>query len=133
MEVLLTDSCDPASLSALALAFVGDGVYDLMVRQTLVSRGNLPVDTLHREAVRLVRCQAQADGVRKLLPLLEPEEEAVYKRGRNAHTNHIPKNASPADYHCATGFEALIGYLYLKGRMERLRQIFVWMQENEAR
>lgn len=132
MDRLYDAPCDPKQLSPLTLAFVGDGVFDLFVREKLVCTANCPVNKLHGQAVRQVNCRAQAAAVQALLPILTEEEEAVYKRGRNAHTNHIPKNSDPADYHAATGFEALFGYLYLKGELERLREFFsiLWKEES---
>lgn len=111
----------------MTLAFVGDGVYDLMVRERLVCQANRQAGKLHKLAVEQVKCQAQARRMEKILPLLTEEEQSVYKRGRNAHTTHTPKNATSADYHSATGMEALFGYLYLKGRLKRLRELFVLM------
>lgn len=107
-------------------------MYDLFVREQLVCRANRPVGELHKRAVEQVRCQAQAEGMKKLMPLLTEEEVAVYKRGRNAHTSHTPKNARPGEYHAATGFESLFGYLYLQGRIERLRELFEQMQRPDT-
>lgn len=129
MERFYNAPCDPDALSPLTLAFVGDGVYGLFVREQLVCEANRSVKALHRESVKSVCCQAQAACMEKLLPILTEQEQAVYRRGRNAHTSHTPKNASPADYHAATGFEALFGYLYLKGDLNRLRELFALIQE----
>ena len=106
------------------MAFIGDGVFDLFVREQLVCKANCPVGILHKNAVQKVCCQAQAKAMEILLPLLTEEEMDVYRRGRNAHTSHTPKNATPAQYHSATGFECLFGYLYLKGELKRLREFF---------
>ena len=119
MERLYPQDIDLHTLSPLALAFVGDGVYSLMVRERLLSEANRPVNDLHRMAVRDVRAEAQSAAVGRLLPLLSEEEEAVFKRGRNAHTAR-----SGADYHRSTGLEALFGYLYLAGRIDRVRELF---------
>ena len=119
MERLYPQDLDLHTLSPLALAFVGDGVYSLMVRERLLSQANRPVNDLHRMAVREVRAEAQAAAIDRLLPLLTEEEEAVFKRGRNAHTAR-----SGADYHRATGLETLFGYLYLDGRIDRVRELF---------
>ena len=108
------------SLSPLTLAFTGDAVFSLYIREMLVCDANRPVGELHKLSVQAVKASAQAEGMRKLLPLLTEKETEVFKRGRNAHTSHTPKNQSGCDYHYATGFEALIGYLYLKGESERL-------------
>lgn len=127
MERLYPQEVDLHTLSPLALAFVGDGVYSLMVRERLLSQANRPVNDLHRLAVRDVRAEAQSAALERLLPHLTEEEEAVYKRGRNAHTVR-----SGADYHRATGLEALFGYLYLSGRIQRVRELFSLCIEEES-
>lgn len=127
MERFLEEACAPEQLSPLALAFIGDGVYDLMVRERLVCQANRQAGKLHKMAVEQVKCQAQAQRMEKILPFLNEEEQGIYKRGRNAHTTHTPKNATSADYHSATGMEALFGYLYLKGQLTRLRELFLLM------
>ena len=127
MNLLPLGSCDPDSLNALTLAFLGDGVFDLLVRTQLVQSCDYPAGKLHQMAVRQVCCQAQAKQMQQILPMLSEQELAVYKRGRNAHTNHTPKNATNAEYHAATGCEALFGYLYLKGEMDRLKELFARM------
>lgn len=124
MERFLDNPCNPKDLSPLTLAFVGDGVFELFVREKLVCDANCPVNTLHQKSVRQVCCTAQAKDCVVLEPMLTEEEIAVLHRGRNAHTNHVPKNASVADYHAATGLECLFGYLYLQGKLERLRTLF---------
>lgn len=124
METLLQKGSSPKMLSPLTLAFVGDGVYELLVREYLVSQGNCPVKKLNSRKVELVRCQAQAQALSELWPLLSQEEQEVALRGRNAHVGHTPKNAPVADYHSATALEALFGYLYLGGETARLRELF---------
>lgn len=112
-------------MSPLTLAFLGDGVYELFVREYLVNKGSCPVKKLHSRAVELVRCEAQAKALsEKLWPLLTEEEQAAALRGRNAHVGHVPKNAEVSDYHGATALETLFGYLYLKGELSRLRELF---------
>lgn len=124
MERLLNADCDPKLLSPLTLAFIGDGVFELFVRESLVCKANCSVNSLHKKTVTQVCCSAQAGAVEKILPLLTQEELDIYKRGRNAHTTHTPKNATSADYHAATAFETLFGYVYLKGNISRLREFF---------
>lgn len=94
------------------------------MRERLVCQANCSVNNLHKKTVAQVCCGAQATAAAKIMPILTQEEQDVYMRGRNAHTTHTPKNASPADYHAATAFEALFGYLYLKGNIARLREFF---------
>ncbi len=111
---------DIRTYSPLALAYIGDGIYELIIRTIVTERGNKQVRKLHRETSRLVKARAQAAMMDILLPLLTEEERDVYKRGRNAKTSRMAKNATASDYHRATGMEALVGYLYLKDDMERL-------------
>lgn len=122
-EELIPD-CDYKTLSGLSLAFIGDAVYELLIRKYILSKGEARVKTLHKDCVKLVNADFQADIMEILLPLLTEEELAVFKRGRNAHSAHTPKNKSEAQYHRATGFEALIGYLYLKKDYDRLFSLF---------
>lgn len=131
MERLFNADCDPRLLSPLTLAFVGDGVFELFVRERLVCAGNCPVNALHKKSVLQVCCGAQAQALQRLFPLLSQEETEVLKRGRNAHTGHVPKNASQAEYHAATALEALFGYLYLVGRIGRLRELFAEICKNQ--
>ena len=125
MERFLDTSMDPGQLSPLTLAYVGDGVYELFVREYIVSKGNCPVKKLHSRAVEFVRCEFQAKMVNEvLMPLFTEEESEIYHRGRNAHVSHVPKNSSVADYHAATAFECVFGFLYLSGQLDRLRMFF---------
>ena len=110
--------------SPLSLAFVGDGVYDLLVRDYLIRQANRPVGELNKMKVSLVKCESQARFASLLMPQLSENEQAVYKRGRNAAPKCTPKHGSVADYHSATGLEALFGYLYLNGEQERTRELF---------
>lgn len=120
----LFPDCDYKSMSALSLAFVGDAVYELLIRQYILSKGDARVKTLHETCVKLVNADYQAKMADILFPILREDETAVFKRGRNAHAGHTPKNKSEAIYHRSTGFEALIGYLYLKKDFERLGYFF---------
>ena len=115
---------DWRSLSGLSLAFIGDAVYEVFIRNYILSRGEARVKDLHRDTVRLVNADFQADIIDVIMPHLTEDEIAVFKRGRNAHAGHTPKNKSEAQYHKSTGFEALVGYLYLKKDFNRLSFIF---------
>ena len=119
----------PKLYSPLALAFLGDAVFEILVRERLVLKGNAPVNALHQQSIRYVCAQAQSRAVDVLLPLLTPEEEEIFRRGRNANVN-VPKSASTGEYHRATGLEALFGFLYLKGEQDRIQRLFdaVWEQ-----
>ena len=111
------------TLSPLTLAFTGDAVFSLYIREMLVCEANRPVGQLHKLSVNWVKAEAQSKGMHAILPILTEKELEVFKRGRNAHTSHTPKNQSGCDYHYATGFEALVGYLYLKDETERLNEL----------
>ena len=109
------------TLPPLTLAFVGDGVFDLVIRTMVVTAGkDRPVKKLHKEKADRVNARAQAALTKAIAPLLTDEEAAILKRGRNTHSNTVPKNQSVTDYRLATGLEALCGYLYMKGEMARL-------------
>lgn len=110
--------------SPLTLAFLGDGVYDLLVRESLVNRANRPAGELNRQKVAMVNCKSQAEYAQLLMPSLSEKELAVYKRGRNAAPKCTPKNGSVADYHSATGLECLFGYLHVNGETERINELF---------
>lgn len=112
------------SYNTLALAFLGDAVYSLMVRERLVKSSSLPAGKLHKMSVDSVNALAQSEAMKKILPLLTEEETDVFKRGRNAHPHHSPRNQSEGDYHYATGLEALFGYLYLEEKTDRLNELF---------
>lgn len=114
-------------MSPLTLAFVGDTVFDLLVRTELVVEANRPVNALSKTASKRVCASAQAESIKKVLPYLTEEETDVFKRGRNAKTGGIPKNATSADYHHATGLESLFGWLYLKNRTERIEELYLLM------
>ena len=118
--------------SPLSLAFVGDGVYDLLVRDYLIRQANRPVCELNKMKVSLVKCESQARFASLLMQHLSENEQAVYKRGRNAAPKCTPKHGSVADYHSATGLEALFGYLYLNGEQERTRELFQIIIDNQG-
>ena len=121
---------DIHSLSPLTLAFVGDSVYDLLVRQHLVTLANYPVKELNKMKVTLVNCKSQADSAKLILDSLTSDELDVYKRGRNVKVNTASKHSSIADYHSATGLEALFGYLYLSGNTDRIKELFLLILKN---
>jgi len=109
--------------SPLTLAYIGDDAYDLVIRTFLVNQGNMQVNKINKRANSIVKAETQSKMVRVIEPILSDEERAVYKRGRNAKSASTAKNASVNDYRRATGFEALIGYLYLLGRYERMIEL----------
>lgn len=110
--------------SAIGLAYIGDGVYELLVRERMIAKGNFPVNQLHKKTVSFVKAAAQSEAFALIENHLTEKEMAVFRRGRNAHSNTIPKNANPSDYRRATGLEALFGYLYLLGENNRVYEIF---------
>ena len=121
--VELTDT-QMSTLSPLALAHVGDAVYKLMARSYLVLRGKETNRSLHRATVAMVAAPAQAAAAGRIAPLFTEEEQAVYRRGRNAKVHAVPHGATVGEYHAATALEALFGYLWLSGRRERLNRLF---------
>ena len=124
---------DPKLLSPGTLAFLGDAVYELYVRERLVETANMPVNKLHLAAVEQVRCSFQSNAYAVIEAQLTEEEQAIWKRGRNANGVKAPKHADPVEYRRATGLEALFGYLFLQGRTERLDELFdMIMSAHEA-
>lgn len=119
--------------SPLTLAFLGDSVYEVMVRERLLREANRPARELHTQAVAHVRAAYQADAAARIAELLTEEEADIFRRGRNASGISVPKHATPADYRKATGFECLFGYLYLCGMTERLRALFaaIWQESSQ--
>ena len=111
---------DVRAYSPLTLAYIGDAVYDLVIRTVVVERANRAANELHKRAVKFVQAGTQAAMITALQEILTEDELAVFKRGRNAKSNTSAKNASITDYRKATGFEALIGFLYLTDQMDRL-------------
>lgn len=124
---------DRTDAGALELAFLGDAVYELLVRAFVYAGSAGNVQTLHRDAVYYANASFQAAAADRLEPLFTEAEAAVYRRGRNAHAGHTPKNKTEAEYHKATGLEAVFGRLYLDGSEERLQTLFrlAVSQENE--
>ncbi|MCI7812158.1 MAG: ribonuclease III domain-containing protein [Lachnospiraceae bacterium] len=105
--------------SPLTLAYIGDAVYDLMVRTLVVEHGNCAANKLHRRTSQIVKAPAQAKLIDQIFPMLTEKEQDIYRRGKNAKSYTMAKNATMGEYHKATGLEALMGYLYLNGEMER--------------
>lgn len=110
-------------LPPLVLAYIGDTVYEVFIRTLLVSEGSAPVHKLHKRSIDFVKAKAQSDIVHGIMDSLSAEEQDVVRRGRNAKSGTIPKNADVTEYKYATGFESLIGYLYLKRDYARLLQV----------
>lgn len=119
------------AISNLGLAHMGDCVFEILCRGWLCAQGEKTVDRLHRDTINMVKATSQAKFVDKLLPLLNEDEIAYYRRGKNAHVHAVPKSATPAEYAKATGLEALFGALYLGGQTERLNELFKAVMENE--
>ena len=117
------------NMGSLALAYIGDAVFELLIRTWVCKNKAITSKKMHRVSVSLVNAHAQSVFSEKIMTGLSDEETAVFKRGRNAKVNAVPKNASVSDYHRATGLEALLGYLYLKGRDERIKELFEKMIE----
>lgn len=118
-------------ISSIGLAHMGDAVYELLVRTWLCAHGKATGKGLHRATVALVCAPKQAELAQRILPLLTEEEQAVFRRGRNANVHSIPANASRAQYQQATALEALLGWLHLSGRHDRVEQLFAVMMEEE--
>ena len=117
------------AMTNLALAHLGDGVYELLVRSYLCTRGDKTVLKLHNDTVSLVKATTQAKLVEVILPVLTEEEQDYFRRGKNAHSHAAPKSATPREYARATGLETLFGALYLSGRTDRLNELFTMMME----
>ena len=118
-------------ISSIGLAHMGDAVYELLVRTRLCAHGKATGKGLHRATVALVCAPKQAELAQRILPLLTEEEQAVFRRGRNANVHSIPAHASRAQYQQATALEALLGWLHLSGRHDRVEQLFAVMMEEE--
>jgi len=137
-ESLRLKDADAGQYSPLVLAYMGDAVYEILIRTKVVNDGNEQVNKLHKKASALVKAGAQADLLKAIESDLTEEEHAIYKRGRNAKSASMAKNATMKEYRMATGFEALVGYLYLSGQFERLfklvslglTKIGVWKEES---
>ena len=122
-EAFRLKEADASQYSPLVLAYIGDAVYEVVVRSLLVGRGNAQANRLHKEASTLVNAGAQSASLERIKEELTEEEMQVFKRGRNANSATMAKHATMSDYRRATGFEALMGYLYLTGRTERILEL----------
>lgn len=114
---------DITSYSPLTLAYIGDGIYEVVIRTIIVDEANRQVSKIHKSAAELVKAQTQAVMIKNIMEQLTEEELTIYKRGRNAKAVTRAKNASMGDYRTATGFEALMGYLYLMGKSDRMMEL----------
>ena len=121
---------DAGQYSPLALAFLGDSVYDTLVRDYLLRRANMPVAKLHTAKIKLVCAEFQSSVYENVAEILTEKEISVLKRGRNSTGNTVPKHAEAVDYRRATAIECLFGYLFLTGQEERISQIFNVIMEN---
>ncbi len=130
LSVTLADD-EIRAISSIGLAHLGDAVYELMVRSFLCVRGKATGKGLHRATVALVCAAKQAELSERILPLLTEEEQDVFRRGRNANVHTVPHSVDRAVYQTATAVEALFGWLYLKGKRERLNELFAAMMEED--
>lgn len=120
----MSEGTNPKELSSLALAYIGDAVFEMLVRTWVLSKGNAPVNKLHKKAKSIVNAKSQAQMYFSIQEQFTSEEAAVFKRGRNAKSFTVPKNADLMDYRHATGLEAVFGYLYLEKDMDRALLLF---------
>lgn len=124
---------DVKKYSPLALAYIGDGIYDLFIRTIVVSEGNCQPQKLHKKVSTMVKAQKQSEMAEKLMAVFTEAEMHIYKRGRNAKSYTVAKNASMTDYRRATGFEAVMGYLYLTGDLNRIVDLIkIGLEDDEA-
>ena len=122
-EMLALPKMDVRTYSPLVLAYIGDAVYEILVRTRVVSHGSMQVNKMHKKSASLVKAETQANLAKLLMDDLTPEESAVYRRGRNARSATMAKHATMIDYRMATGFEALMGYLYLTEQFDRMAEL----------
>ncbi len=118
-ELELVD-VEPMTYSPLVLAYIGDGIYELLIRTKVINQGSMQVNKMHKASANLVKAETQAKLIQSIMEELSEEEMQIYKRGRNAKSSSTAKNAKMIDYRMATGCEALMGYLYLKNEYQRL-------------
>ncbi len=134
MSFKALDKREAGLYSPLALAFMGDSVYEQLVREKLILSANMPAGKLHSLTVRYVCCEFQSVASEKILPLLTEEESDIFRRGRNAGGITPPKHSSVREYRTATALECLFGYLYLTGRQERIDELFeiIWTNQDST-
>lgn len=121
------NNINPKLYSPLGLAYMGDVVYEMMIREKILLNANMPVRNLHKIAIGWVCAGAQSKAVDLIMDMLTKEEIDIFKRGRNANGNNIPKNANVVEYRRSTGFETLLGFLYLSGNTQRLKELFEYI------
>ena len=119
------------AMSSLALAHMGDAVYELLVRRELCRQGGLTAGELHRRTICHVTASAQAKAAQKIRAALTEREDAVFRRGRNTHSHAAPHSCTEGEYHAATGLEALFGWLYLREEKERIEELFSMIWEDD--
>lgn len=122
-ETFAIADVDIRTYSPLTLAYIGDGIFDVVIRSIVVGRGNTPVNQLHHKTSHIVKAHSQAMMAEVLLDEMTDTEKDIYRRGRNAKSHTMAKNATVMDYRSATGFEALMGYLYLTDEMDRILEL----------
>ena len=127
-DITMTDD-QLRAISSIGLAHMGDAVFEILVRTWLCAHGKATGKGLHQATIALVRAESQAEKAERILPLLTEEEAAVFRRGRNAQVHSVPPHASRAQYGEATALEALLGWLWLKGRKARINELFCTMME----
>ena len=123
LDIFSMDKQDIRTISPLTLAYIGDCIYDLVIRTIVVEKGNAPVNKLHKRVSDMVKASAQMNMYKLIEDVLTDKEKAEFKRGRNAKSYTSAKNASKSDYRSATGFEAMLGYLYLNGESARVVEL----------
>ena len=128
LDITMTDD-QLRAMSSIGLAHMGDAVFEILVRTWLCAHGKATGKGLHQATIALVRAESQAEKAERILPLLTEEEAAVFRRGRNAQVHSVPPHASRAQYGEATALEALLGWLWLKGRKARINELFCTMME----
>ena len=128
-DKLKTENTSSDGYPVSALAFLGDGVWGIMVREYLTISEKCKADKLHERNIEMVNATYQANAIKKLLPLLNEDETTMFIRGRNTHTAHTPRNKSKSEYHAATGLEVLFGWLYINGNTDRIKELFTYVTE----